>query len=543
MSETSFPHLTPVAFLQAFVTQGLLVKEKSDFSPCASLSAYIEQLGLEASACFEAAYRCETELDQPLDPDTYAQMIIGIKNKIGGNFSRGSSPPGVIRVVNTRCPFGESVQDAPELCRMTSSVFGGIAARSFGYAKVALNKRIAVGDGTCDICVYTDPSHGVEEPGDEYRRVQDRIVGSSASAPLVMQIDERMRKTWCNSRPHSLSYDTECPQLVAESPEMTNALEAVVVAAPTRATVLITGETGVGKEVIARAIHAMSPRWHKKFIAVNCSAIPDGLIESHLFGHERGAFTNAFEVHHGYFERAEGGTLFLDEIDSLTLSAQVRLLRVLEQGEFERVGAQQSLHVDVRIIAAGSHRLETLVKQGGFRSDLYYRINVVPIPIPPLRERRSDIQPLITHILRDLAAQHRQEPKTLGREALLQAMVYDWPGNVRELKNTLERAFLFARGSVITDLRVLLSGNDRVGIPNNTEPSLTPNLRAAKKQAADKVEVDMLRATLLACQGNVRAAAKALGMTSRALHQKLQFHQIDSHYFRATGKSRAPLRD
>ncbi|MDE2090224.1 MAG: sigma-54-dependent Fis family transcriptional regulator, partial [Gammaproteobacteria bacterium] len=308
---------------------------------------------------------------------------------------------------------------------------------------------------------------------------------------------------------------------------------------PTHAAVLITGETGVGKEVIARAIHAMSPRWNKKFIAVNCGAIPEGLIESHLFGHERGAFTNAYEVHHGFFERAEGGTLFLDEIDSLPLPAQVRLLRVLETREFERVGAQQILHADVRIVAAGSNRLEAQVRQGQFRLDLYYRLNVVPIYIPPLRERRSDIPPLVAHILSDLAAQYQQEPKTLSREAMFQAMAYDWPGNVRELKNVLERAFLFSKEPVIHDLRLPVA--DRVA--RDTGPSKGANLRMAKKQAADKVEVEILRETLRLCQGNVRATAKALGMTPRALHQKLRFHQIDPDFFRSQRKSRTPLAD
>jgi Nif-specific regulatory protein/two-component system response regulator AtoC len=289
--------------------------------------------------------------------------------------------------------------------------------------------------------------------------------------------------------------------------------------------------------VIARAVHAMSPRWHKQFVAVNCGAIPEGLIESHLFGHERGAFTNAIEVHHGFFERAEGGTLFLDEIDSLTLPTQVRLLRVLESGEFERVGGHHSLRADVRIVAAGSNRIEALVKQGQFRSDLYYRVNIVPIFIPPLRERRSDIPALIEHILSDLAAKYEQAPKTLSREALFQSMIYDWPGNVRELKNALERAFLFSQEPIIHDLRVLPVTGDT---SRDAKSLLTTNLRAAKKQAADKVEVQMLHEALCLSHGNVRAAAAALDMTPRALHQKLQFHHIDSGLFRNGRKPSAP---
>jgi len=538
MDKPSFPKLTPISFLQAFVTQSLAVKEGSQNDGRPDLGASIEKLGLEASACFEKAYRCATDTQADLDQDSYATMVIGIKNQIGGNFSRASSPPGIIRVVNTRCPFGESVQHAPELCRMTSSVFGGIAARHFGYAKVVLHKRIAMGDGVCDISICTDPHDLGKESGDEYRQIQDRIVGQSASAPLLAHIDEQMKKTWCNALPTTSGDSARHAPIVAQSPEMVRALEAVMIAAPTRATVLISGETGVGKEVIARAIHAMSPRWAKPFIAVNCGAIPEGLIESHLFGHERGAFTNAIEVHHGVFERAWGGTLFLDEIDSLAISAQVRLLRVLESGEFERVGGHLSLHADARIVAAGSNRIEALVKKGLFRSDLYYRINIVPICLPPLRERRSDIPPLVEQILSELAVRHQHTPKTLSREALFQAMMYDWPGNIRELRNVLERAFLFSPGVVIEDLQV-------PSLPQNpaSQPQLLQTtLKVAKKQAADSVEVKILHEALVLSHGNVRVAAKSLGMTPRALHQKLRSHHMNSNDFRDIRKTdAAPL--
>jgi transcriptional regulator with PAS, ATPase and Fis domain len=177
-----------------------------------------------------------------------------------------------------------------------------------------------------------------------------------------------------------------------------------------------------------------------------------------LFGHERGAFTGAYEVHHGLFERAEKGTLFLDEVDSLPLAAQARLLRVLQEGEFDRVGGKQSLRADVRVIAAGSNRLAELVTNGGFRKDLFYRLNVVPINIPPLRERPEDISPLVDHFLAKLSVKYGKEIRAVSQAAMMEALAYDWPGNIRELENVLERSFLFSPGNVITKLMVTANG-------------------------------------------------------------------------------------
>ncbi|MHB0991885.1 MAG: sigma 54-interacting transcriptional regulator [Burkholderiales bacterium] len=529
MTSQPFSRLNPLNFLQTFVVQSLESNDRSGETN--TPVGKIEQLGLNAASCFEAAYREERSLDGVLDHAQYADMIVEIKNQIGGGFSRASSEPGMVRVINSRCPFGEAVRHAPELCQMTSSVFGGIAARNFGYAKVMLDKRIAVGDGFCEARIYIDPEQAIQHSGDEYHHRGEVIVGKAAYAEADVRIEQRMSKVWCGIQARK-SASPARPVLVARSPGMRKALEVVEVVAPTTASVLITGETGVGKEVIARAIHAMSERWNNKFVAVNCGAIPENLVESVLFGHERGAFTGAYEVHHGFFERADKGTLFLDEIDSLPLLAQARLLRVLQENEFERVGGKQSLTADVRIVAAGGNRLDKLIAQGLFRLDLYYRLNVVPIYIPPLRERPEDILPLAEMMLFKLSEKYHKRIITLSRLAMRQLMSYGWPGNVRELENILERSFLFAAGSVLEQLMLPEAAARTQAIPEAAFGTASRTLKAARKCAADKVEEAILKELLEKFGGNVSKVAKSIEISPRAVHQKLTLHHIDPNVFR-----------
>jgi DNA-binding NtrC family response regulator len=291
--------------------------------------------------------------------------------------------------------------------------------------------------------------------------------------------------------------------------------------------VLVSGETGVGKEVIARALHALSARASGPFVTVNCGAIPDSLIESQLFGHEKGAFTGAYQVHHGFFERAEKGTLFLDEINSLPLTAQTRLLRVLQDGRFERVGGRHALRSDTRIIAATNRDLDQMVRAGEFRKDLYYRLNVVPIHIPPLRERRDDLSALTEHVLRRLAAKYGGKPKLLSERAWLRIMTHDWPGNVRELENALERSYLLCREQIID--HVLL---DSEGPGSGAESVEQTALRRVKRQAALEIEDRIIRDALNRSGGNVSAAAREMGITPRAVHQKLRMHKINASIYR-----------
>jgi len=522
MPDKLFSHLSPILFLQTFVAQSIEVSTKMGGGKANNDRNYIEQLGLTASGCFETAYRQKLGQDGPLDHGKYADMIVEIKNKIGGNFSRTSSEPDMVRVVNTRCPFGGAVMQAPELCKMTSSVFGGIAARNFGYAKVILDKRIAMGDGVCEARIYTVPKQAASFEGDEYHREQGVIRGRATTVKAHITKDMRQGKAWCGAGEPE---EADKPLIVAKSRAMLNALETIKVVAPTTASVLITGETGVGKEVIARSIHAMSERWNKNFVAVNCGAIPENLVETTLFGHERGAFTGAYEVHHGLFEQAEGGSLFLDEIDSLPLATQVRLLRVLQGGEFERVGGKQRLPTNVRVIAAASMRLEKFIADGSFRTDLYYRINVVPIFLPPLRERREDILPLVNHILGQLSAKYNKVINALSETAIARVMQYDWPGNVRELENVLERSFLFSAAPIMFEL-LLPHSNDAAPASVGQQPGLS--FKEVKQQA----EALLLKEALTRCRGNVCEVAKSLGLTPRAIHQKISLHSIDPNNYR-----------
>lgn len=504
--------MTPVSFLQSFTTRALHLAQR--LTPSHAAPACIESLGLAASSELEENYRRESGVDGPFDADPYADCIVGIKNAIGGDFTRAPAEPGTVRVVARQCPFGDAVKQAPELCRTTASVFGAIAARNFGDARVQLRKRIATGDGMCEICIHLNPASHPDAPGDAYHSddgvlVECPPVGSTENgAPSP----DTTLQAW--AREHGL---------VADSEPMRRALRAVQTVAPTNASVLIEGETGVGKEVLARALHGMSKRAGRPFVAVNCGAIPETLIESYLFGHERGAFTGAHAVHQGVFERADNSTLFLDELDCLPLHAQARLLRVLQNGEFERVGGHRPQCVDVRVVSALNGDIRALVEQGRFRRDLYYRLNVVPISIPPLRQRPEDILALATQILAGLAVEHRAPSKVLGEHAWLQLLGHSWPGNVRELENVLERAFLFARGRIIRELDVP---------PSAAEAPRTVDLAAMKKQAAAEVERRILHRVMSQCSGNVTAAARLVKVSPRAMHQKLHRHGMSAARYR-----------
>ena len=526
--------LDPVSFLQTFVIQSLRIAAQKGCSACDYHFNHIEFMGLTASSCLEAEARQQLDLSGPITLGDYADVIIHIKNAIGGGFSRSSSQPGVIRVENTHCPFGDRVKEAPELCRMTSSVFGGIAARNFGYAKVELKKRIAAGDGRCEVCIYTDAELAKSIVGDEYRNQGGALISNPGSDEVSVRVAEKMEQAWCSSNTNRVKRRPRPkPTIIAESREMREALGVVEVVAPTEATVVITGETGVGKEIIAQAIHALSAHSENEFVAVNCGAIPADLIESALFGHEKGAFTGAYNVHQGFFERAEHGTLFLDEIDSLPLLAQAKLLRVLQEGEYERVGGQQVMQAHVRVIAASNHRIEDMVAAGQFRSDLYYRLNVVPILIPPLRERREDVAELVNLILRRLGDKYQQQRKILGEQAWAKVMRYAWPGNVRELENVLERAYLFAHGTCIEDIdaRVPDAAEDTAEAAGQST-----DLRAQTRHAAQLAETQLLRDALLRRGGNVSAVAREAGITARAVHQKLKAYGIDPAPYRMKGR-------
>jgi DNA-binding NtrC family response regulator len=301
--------------------------------------------------------------------------------------------------------------------------------------------------------------------------------------------------------------------IVGESGRMIEVLSLVRRVAPSEATVLIRGESGTGKELIAKAIHYASARASGPMIRVNCAALPETLLESELFGHEKGAFTGAVAARQGRFELADKGTLFLDEIGDLPLPLQAKLLRVLQEREFERVGSSKPIRVDVRMLAATHRNLEALVKAGEFREDLYYRLNVVTVVLPPLRERREDLSLLMDHFLRRFAERNRKTIRGFTREARELLLRYDYPGNVRELENIVERAVVLTRDEVIgiTDL------------PLGTQTlEETESVEANMPAAVEGVERRMIKTALARAGGVQTRAAEMLGITERALRYKLK---------------------
>jgi DNA-binding NtrC family response regulator len=314
-------------------------------------------------------------------------------------------------------------------------------------------------------------------------------------------------------------------QLVGASDALRRVLELVERVADTDSTVLITGESGTGKELIARAIHWGSRRSERMFVTVNCGAIPEELLESELFGHVRGAFTNAVSAREGRFALAHGGTIFLDEIGDMSPTLQVKLLRVLQDRTFEPVGSSQTQRVDVRVIAATHQNLQTAIKEKRFREDLFYRLNVIPIETPPLRERKDDIPLLVSHFLKKVQEERRVPPCSLERDALAWLCAHDWPGNVRELENTIERLVVLKGGGAIGVADLPTSLRDAAAPSEAAAPRLTP---AGLPLAAsvDRFEADLIRQALQRTGWNKNQAAKLLEMNRTTLLEKIKKHRL-----------------
>jgi two-component system, NtrC family, response regulator HydG len=319
--------------------------------------------------------------------------------------------------------------------------------------------------------------------------------------------------------------DARYGEIVGESTQMREVFRWVERVARSESTVMIYGESGTGKELVARAIHAGSPRKDGPFIRVNCGALTEGLLDSELFGHEKGAFTGADRKRRGRFELADGGTLFLDEIATINQSTQIRLLRVLQERELERVGGEETIPVDVRIIAATNTPVEELQQGSAFREDLFYRLHVVPITIPPLRERGTDIPVLALHFLRKLRDRTNHRVDRVGEGALKRLKEYGWPGNVRELENVMERALVLAEGPVLEedDLPFLPSGS---ALDTSLIDAVIPAGGLDLNQAVDGLEERLIRKALEQARGVKAEAARLLGLKPSALYYKLEKYGI-----------------
>ena len=295
-------------------------------------------------------------------------------------------------------------------------------------------------------------------------------------------------------------------------------LERVQLVGPSKATVLVTGETGTGKELIAQAIHQNSDRSRGPFVPVHCAALPSNLLESELFGHEKGAFTGAIEKRVGRFESANKGTLFLDEIGEIDASTQVKLLRFLESKSIERLGSAQTIDLDVRLVCATNRDLRKMTEKGEFREDLFYRMNVVTVHLPPLRERGEDISLLLHHFLKHFAEENGFDIPVLGGDALAILEKYSWPGNIRELRNFCENLVVLKRGLEITpyDLDLRFSSNESMDISPTELPTGTSHL------SVEENEKRLLRNALLESGGNRTKAAELMGISRRTLHRKLE---------------------
>jgi len=325
------------------------------------------------------------------------------------------------------------------------------------------------------------------------------------------QVEEKRQQI----RPESQVLETG---IIGDSLPMAELLEMISYVAPTEATVLVTGESGTGKELVAEALHSNSERNSGPFVKVNCAALAESLLESELFGHEKGAFTGADRHRDGKFVQADGGTLFLDEIGETTPAMQVKLLRVLQEGELQRVGGEKTVTVDVRIIAATNRDLEQEVQNGSFREDLYYRLNVVTLIVPPLRERDNDVELLVDHFVAIFAQKNRRRVDAITPSCMKLLRSYPWPGNVRELENAIERGIILMRGEQLTEKSLPLSiqkfGADPVK-DNSDKP--------ASLQDAEKA---LIAQTLKETHGNKSEAARRLGITRKTLQNKLQKYEV-----------------
>ncbi|MEI8205327.1 MAG: sigma 54-interacting transcriptional regulator [Kiritimatiellales bacterium] len=377
-------------------------------------------------------------------------------------------------------------------------------------------RKAVIGTMSIDLSLTSD----VEELR-RYQRFLELVANilAEAVASIREELEEREGLISENERlRRQLGDRYRMNNIIGNCSAMRSVYEQIVQVAESTATVLIRGESGTGKELIARAVHYGSERRNNAFISVNCAALPENLIESELFGHEKGAFTGATQQRKGRFELANGGTIFLDEIGDISPAVQVRLLRVLQERTFERVGSSESVTVNVRILAATSRNLEKEMADGAFREDLYYRLNVFPIILPPLRERRSDIMLLADHFLQKYGEMYGKNIKRISTSAINMMMAYHWPGNVRELENCLERAVLTASDEVVHGYNLPPS----LQTSDETHTSIFPKDGADIKTMVESYEKEIIIDSLKKHRGNAAASARYLNTTQRIINYRIQ---------------------
>ncbi|MFN3198322.1 MAG: sigma-54-dependent transcriptional regulator [Bradymonadia bacterium] len=373
-----------------------------------------------------------------------------------------------------------------------------------------------------DLPVVMISGHASIQDAVEATRIgaQDFLEKPLSRERVLVTVANALRTGQKNTELRDLKVQVERPWaggLVGSTPVMQKLRDRIAKVAPTRGRVLITGESGTGKELIARAVHEASDRAHKPFIKVNCAAIPATLIESELFGHEKGAFTHAVGRRRGQFEQADGGTLFLDEIGDMSLDAQAKVLRVLQTGELTRVGGEKVMQVDVRVIAATNKNLEEACQNGEFREDLYFRLNVVPLLSPPLRVRRADVPVLARHFLAQVCEENGFKPKTFSEEALQALQSYNYPGNVRELRNIVERMVILS-GDVIGPEDV----PDGVGGGGASTSGVRMIPQGTLREMRDAAERSFIESRLRENDWNISRTAESLGLERTNLHKKMK---------------------
>ncbi|HEX9113394.1 MAG TPA: sigma-54 dependent transcriptional regulator [Nitrospirota bacterium] len=377
-----------------------------------------------------------------------------------------------------------------------------------------------------DLPVVMVTGHGTIETAVKTTKMgaYDFLVKPPELAHLILVVKHGLEEHRLREENETLKRSMERKsEIVGESGKIKALKQQIALAGPTNGWVLIHGESGTGKEIVARAIHRASRRSSGPFIEVNCAAIPQELIESELFGHEKGSFTGATGMKRGKFELADGGTIFLDEIADMSLATQAKVLRVLEGQEFQRVGGVKTLKADVRVIAASNKNLADEIEKGAFREDLYYRLNVIPLEVPPLRERADDIPRLVRHFLTEFSSEYRQKPKDIDEEALSLFVRYPWPGNVRELRNFIERLIIMVPGPVLASRDVPPPVSGAPSAARQQDVALPVRPRAATlRDARAEFEREFISQKLREFGGNVSRTADAIDVERSNLHRKIK---------------------